>query len=279
LDRITKGGAKEYRSLVKKHGLEISSLSTHLEGQLILGPHDSSTDEWFKGSPEEKQKYGIERLKKTIDAASALEVPVVNSFTGVPEWGKWYVFPPKNEEIFESYFKLFAEKWSPVLDYAKDHNVKIAFETHPQELNYNLETAKSLLKSVNDHPALGFNYDPSHLIWQQMDPAQFIYELGQRIFHVHAKDVEVVPHSVSRTGILVTGPWNRMARAVRFRTIGWGNVPWNRVITALLETGYNYVMSVEHEDPCLSRDSGVELAVSFLKPLLKAQPPETKPWW
>lgn len=279
VEKVISGGGSEYKSLVKKYNLTISSLSTHLEGQLILGPHDSSTDDWFKGSPEEKQMYGIDRMKRAIEAAAYLEVPVVNSFTGVPDWGKWYVFPPKNEEIFESYFKLFSEKWSPILDFAKDHAIKIAFETHPQELNYNLDTAKSLLKSVNDHQALGFNYDPSHLVWQQMDPAQFIYEVGQRIYHVHAKDVEVVPHSASRTGVLVTGPWNKVARAVRFRTVGWGNVPWTRVITALLEVGYDYVMSVEHEDPCFSRNSGVELAVKFLKPLLAAQAPEVKPWW
>lgn len=279
IDEITSGKAGGFRHLLNKYGVQISALSNHLESQLILGPLDESTDIWFKGTPEEKIEYGVSRMKKTIDAAQTLNVPVVCGFTGVPEWGKWYNFPPTNEEIWNNYFKIFKDRWLPILDYAKDHGIKIAFETHPMELNYNLETAKRLVEVADRHGSLGFNYDPSHLIWQQMDAAQFIYELHDRIFHVHAKDVEVVPHSASRTGVLVAGPWNRVARSVRFRTVGWGQVPWRRVITALLETGYNYVLSVEHEDPCFSRDSGVEQALFFLKPLLNVQPPEVKPWW
>jgi len=279
IDKIISGNAGEYRKLVEKYGLIISALSNHLEGQLILGPHDESTDIWYKGTPEEKIKYGIERMKKTIEAAQQLEVPVVNTFTGCPSWRKWYVFPPTNEEIWERYYELFKERWMPIFDYARDHDVKIAFETHPQELNYNLETAKKLLEIADNHPAMGFNYDPSHLLWQQMDPVAFIYELGRRIFHVHAKDVEIVHYSAIRTGVLATGPWNRIARPVRFRTVGWGMVPWRQVITALLEVGYNYVLSVEHEDPTFSRDSGVQQAIEFLKPLAKVEPPEVRPWW
>ncbi len=279
IDKVLSGGAGEYKKTIESYGLMISALSNHLEGQLVLGPHDESTDEWYKGTPEEKVKYGIERMKKTIEAAAQLDVHVVNSFTGCPNWSAWYIFPPAYEKIWESYYELFKERWLPILDHAKEHDVKIAFETHPQELNYNLETAKKLLEVAEEHPALGFNYDPSHFLWQQMDPVIFIYEMGKRIFHVHAKDVEVVPHQAARTGVLATGAWNRVARAVRFRTVGWGQVPWRRVITALLEVGYDYVMSVEHEDPTFSRDSGVEQAIAFLKPLLKVAPPEVKPWW
>ncbi|MEM0345503.1 MAG: sugar phosphate isomerase/epimerase [Thermofilaceae archaeon] len=279
IDRVATGGAGEIRNLVGKYGMIISALSNHLEGQLILGPHDESTDIWCKGTAEEKVKYGVQRMKRTIEAAQALDVPVVCSFTGVPDWGKWYNYPPTNEEIWRRYFDLFKERWLPILDYAAEHGVRIAFETHPMELNYNLDSAKALLEAAGYHKALGFNYDPSHLLWQGMDPPLFIYELRDRIYHVHAKDVEVVPHEAMRTGVLAYGPWNRVARPVRFRTVGWGQVPWRRVITALLEVGYNYVLSVEHEDPCFSRDSGVEQAIAFLKPLVKVEPPEVKPWW
>jgi len=154
IDRIASGGAQEYLRQVEKYGLKISGLSNHLEGQLVLGPLDESTDDWFKGSPAEKVKYGTERMKKTIEAAQALGVPVVNGFTGVPEWGKWYPFPPANEKIWESYFGLFKERWLPILDFAKDHAVKLAFETHPQELNYNLDTAKAMLEAGGGHKAL-----------------------------------------------------------------------------------------------------------------------------
>ncbi|MEM2616779.1 MAG: TIM barrel protein, partial [Thermofilaceae archaeon] len=89
VDRVVTGGAGEIRNLVGKYGMIISALSNHLEGQLILGPHDESTDIWCKGTAEEKVKYGVQRMKRTIEAAQALDVPVVCSFTGVPDWGKW----------------------------------------------------------------------------------------------------------------------------------------------------------------------------------------------
>lgn len=279
IERIVKGGATEYKKNVEKYGLMISALSNHLEGQLILGPLDESTDDWFKGTPDEKVKYGIARLRKTIEAAAALDVPVVNTFTGCPDWAKWYVFPPANERIWESYWSIFKDRWLPILDYAKEQAVKIAYETHPQEMNYNLETAKKLLEVSENHPAAGFNYDPSHLMWQGMDPVQFIYELRGRIFHCHAKDSERVVHTALASGVLSVGPWNKLARGFRFRTVGWGEMPWRRIVTALLETGYNYVLSVEHEDPCMSRDSGVKQAIAYLKPLLAVEPPEVKPWW
>lgn len=146
-------------------------------------------------------------------------------------------------------------------------------------MNYNLETAKRLIEVSERHPSAGFNYDPSHLLWQGMDPVQFIYEVKDRIFHCHAKDSERVYHMVSASGVLATGPWNKTARGFRFRTVGWGEMPWRRIITALLEIGYDYVLSVEHEDPCMSRDSGVRQAVTYLRPLLEVEPPEVKPWW
>jgi len=279
IDKIVKGEALAYKKTVKKYGLTISALSNHLEGQYTLGPYDSSTDEWFKGSAEEKSKHAVERIKKTVEAAAALDVPVITTFTGVPEWGRWYTYPQSNMEVWQSYLNLFKERWLPILDYADSHGIKLAFETHPEELNYNVDTAKVLLKLVDNHKAMGFNYDPSHLLWQQMDPVQAVYEFNKRIFHVHAKDVEIVRHSASRTGVLINTPQEEVGRAVRFRTVGWGDVPWKKVITALLEIGYNNVLSVEHEDPCLSRKSGVEQAIYFLKPLVNVEPAEMKPWW
>jgi len=279
IDEVVNGGASAYKKVVGKYGLEISALSNHLEGQYVLGPHDASTDVWFKGSLEEKSDFAVKRMKTTIEAASALDVPTITTFCGIPEWGRWYTYPQHNIKVWEDYLELFKKKWLPILDYAKDHGIKMAFETHPQELNYNLDTAKVLLKVSDNHSSFGFNYDPSHLLWQQMDPVQFIYEINKRIVHVHAKDVELVKHSVSRTGVLINTPQDEIARAVRFRTIGWGDVPWRKVITALLEVGYNGVLSVEHEDPCFSRSSGVEQAITFLKPLLNVEPPELKPWW
>ncbi|MEM2367576.1 MAG: sugar phosphate isomerase/epimerase, partial [Candidatus Bathyarchaeia archaeon] len=264
--------------LVEGHNMIISALSNHLEGQLILGPHDESTDIWYKGTAEEKIKYGIMRLKKTAEAANALEVPVVCGFTGCPNWGAFYIFPPTYEKIYESFFDIFAQRFGEVLDHFAANGVKFAHEVHPQELAYNIETAEKMLKAVNYRKELGFNFDPSHLVWQLIDPVIFIKKFGDRIFHAHAKDGELPEENVRISGVIPTGSWMRPDRGFRFRIPGWGQVPWKRVLTALAEVGYDYVLSYEHEDPVMSREDGVEKTIAFLKPLIIKKRLE-KVWW
>lgn len=278
IDSILKGGATEYKKMINKYGLSISGLSNHLEGQLVLGPTGSSTDEWFNGSPEEKVKYGIERMKKTAEAAAALDVPVVNGFIGAPNWGAWYIFPPANERIFEEGFGLFAQRWGEILDVFASHGIRFAHEVHPQEQVYNIETAEQALKAINGRKEFGFNFDPSHFIWQCIDPVIFIKKFGDRIYHCHAKDAELVKENLSVSGVVPTGSWRRIGRGFRFRVVGWGDVRWKRVITALLEVGYDYVLSYEHEDPVMSREDGCEKCISFLRPLIIKAPLE-KVWW
>ena len=197
IDKVVSGGAQELKRLVEKYNMTISAVSNHLEGQLVLGPHDASTDDWFKGTPEEKIKYGIMRMKKTADAAKALDVPVVNGFIGCPNWGAWYIFPPAYEKIYESFFDVFAERWGEILDHFASNGVKFAHEVHPQELAYNIETAEQALKAINGKKEFGFNFDPSHLVWQLIDPVVFIKKFGDRIYHAHAKDGESSSRRIS----------------------------------------------------------------------------------
>ncbi|MFQ6076095.1 MAG: sugar phosphate isomerase/epimerase family protein [Candidatus Bathyarchaeia archaeon] len=278
IDEIIKGKATRFKRKVEKYGITISGLSNHLEGQLVLGPLDASTDNWFKGTPEEKVKFGTERMKKTAEAAAALDVPVVNGFVGAPNWGAWYIFPPAYEKIYEEGFDLLAERWGEILDVFSAHGIKFAHEVHPQEQAYNIETAEQALKALNNKKEFGFNFDPSHLIWQGIDPVVFIKRFGDRIYHAHAKDAELVKENLSTSGRIPTGAWRRLGRGFRFRVVGWGDVPWKRVITALLEVGYDYVMSYEHEDPVMSREDGCEKCIAFLKPLMIKAPLE-KVWW
>jgi len=278
IDEVTKGKATALKNLVKKYGMVISGLSNHLEGQMVLGPLDSSTDDWYKGPAEEKVKYAVKRMKKTAEAAAALDVRVVNGFIGAPNWGAWYVFPPAYERIYEEGFKLFSQRWGEILDTFASQGVKFAHEVHPQEQIYNIETAEQALRAINNRKEFGFNFDPSHLIWQGIDPVIFIKKFGDRIYHMHAKDAELVKENLPTSGCIPTGDWRRPGRGFRFRVVGWGDVPWKRIMTALLEVGYNYVMSYEHEDPVMSREDGVEKCIAFLKPLIIKAPLE-KVWW
>lgn len=277
IDKILTGGATAYKTTIKRYGLSISALNNAIEGALVLGPHDSATDEFYKGTPEEKVKYGMDRMKKTAEAAAALDVPVVSGFIGVAVgWGAFYVWPPKYEQIFEEGYKVFAERWGEILDHFQAHGIKFAHEVHPHQQAYNIETAEQALKVIN-RSNFGFNFDPSHLFWQGIDPVVFIKKFGDRIYHMHAKDGELVKENIATSGCIPTGSWRRPTRGFRFRTVGWGDIPWRRIITALTEVGYNYVMSVEHEDSTMSREDGCEKAIAFLKPLIIKAPLEKYP--
>mgnify|MGYP000418549780 FL=1 len=278
IDKILKGGATAYKKTIEKYGLFFSWLSDHLEGQLVLGPLDSSTDDIYKGTPEEKVKYGMERMKKTAEAAAALDVPVVNGFIGAPYWGAWYIFPPAYEKIFEQGFELFAERWGEILDHFAAQGIKFAHEVHPQEQAYNIETAEQALKAINYKKEFGFNFDPSHLVWQGIDPVIFIKKFGDRIYHAHAKDAELVKENLPVSGVIPTGAWRRPTRGFRFRVVGWGDVNWKRILTAFVEVGYDYVLSYEHEDPVMSREDGCEKCIAFLKPLI-IKAPLKEVWW
>ena len=223
-------------------------------------------------------KYGTERMKKTAEAAAALDVSVVNGFIGAPNWGAWYIWPAAYEKIFEEGFELFAERWGEIFDVFAANGIKFAHEVHPQEQAYNIETAEQAVKAINGKKEFGFNFDPSHLLWQGIDPVAYIKRLGDRIYHAHAKDAELVKENVPVSGTIPTGAWRRPGRGFRFRVVGWGDVDWKRVMTALLEVGYDYVLSYEHEDPVMSREDGCEKCIAFLKPLVIKAPLE-KVWW
>jgi sugar phosphate isomerase/epimerase len=287
IDRVIsdKNYVRELKETLEKFNLKISAVSNHLEGQLVLGPLDESTDDWAPSKdPEEKVKYGIERMIKTAQAVSVLcevgiqERPIVNGFTGSNVWDKWYIFPPKNEEIYEKAWNIFAERWNKILDKFKEYGVKFALEVHPTEIAYNIETAERAVKALNERPEFGFNFDPSHFVWQLIDPVIFIKRLGDRIFHAHAKDSELQQDEIPRSGIIPTGSWMRLDRGFRFRVPGWGDVNWKRIITAFVTVGYDYVLSYEHEDPVMSREDGCEKCIQFLKPLI-IKAPLKEVWW
>jgi sugar phosphate isomerase/epimerase len=278
-DLLTPGGARKLKRMLADHGLSISAINDGIAGQLSMGPHDSSTDAWAPGmTPEQKITYAVDHLKKAAQAASELEVPVVTGLIGSHVWDKWYIFPPANEKLYEEGFKVFADRWNPILDVYRKYGVKWGLEVHPTGIAYNIETAEMALAALDNRPEFGFNFDPSHLVWQLIDPVVFIKTFGKKIVHCHAKDAELQEDEVRRSGVLSTGSWMRGDRGFRFRVPGWGQVNWRRVITALVSNGYDYVLSFEHEDPVMSPEDGAEKAIEYLRPLI-IKKPLTKVWW
>jgi sugar phosphate isomerase/epimerase len=276
LEAAIANGGRDIARKVKNAGLEISALSNHQEGQLLLGPHGTDTDPMFEGTPEEKVAYSTKRLKMTAELANALEVNTVCGFMGCEDYSRWFPWPL--EDGFEQMGPVFVERMSPILDHYQTLGVRFAHECHPRQLAYNLETAKWVLEILEEHPAFGFNLDPANLVLAGMDPIVFVVEMVKRIFHVHAKDSEKVTHSHARSGLFAHGRWDRRDRGFRFRMPGWGDLDWRKLITELHIGGFQGVLSVEHEDPTMSREEGLRQAVSHLRPLLLQEPPGGR-WW
>ena len=264
-DEIINGGATKLKKTVASYGLGISALSNHADSMLILGVNEE-TNALFKGSKEDKIKYGSESLIKSAQAANALEVPVVNGFTGIANFGRYFPFP--NATGWAEQEQAFVERFTPILNRFKEYGVKFAMEPHPNNIIYDIHTAKRALELLDYHPSFGYNLDPANLTYLGLKVENFIDVLGDRIFHVHAKDAEVVEHNIQMGGVLMHGDWQRLDKSFRFRIPGWGDVQWKKVITELSMVGYDYVMSYEHEDVTMSVGDGVEKVVAYLKPLL-----------
>ncbi len=271
-DMLKQGNASTLRRAVEELGLDICAISNHADSFLIMGPTGVETDFIHAGTPKEKIKHGTERLILTAQAANALGVPVVVGYPGVENWGRFFFFPYGHG--WSEYEEQFAERFTPILDKFQEYGVRFAIEIHPNSFVYDTLTAEKALDLVNHHPALGYNLDPANVLYLKLSAELLIDRLGSRIYHVHAKDAELVEHNLPLGGVLMQGDMRRLDRSYRFRVPGWGDVRWKRIITELSMVGYQGVLSYEHEDVTMSRMDGVEKVAAYLKPLLIKNPYE-----
>jgi sugar phosphate isomerase/epimerase len=273
IEEIVKGpNAKALLKMLADRGLIISALANHPEGQIVLGPYGKDTDAICKGTKEEKIAFGTRRMIKTAQAANALGCPVVTGFIGCENFGRFFPWP--YSKGWSDMEKEFVERWGKILDKFGEYGVKFAHEPHPNELAYDIDTALRAVELMGNRKEFGFNFDPANLIYLDVNVENFIDQLRGKIYHVHAKDGEVVEHNVKRSGRIPQGDWQRLGRGFRFRIPGWGSVPWKKVLTELSLIGYDYVMSYEHEDVTMSRRDGITKTIAYLKPLLIEKPYE-----
>ncbi|GAJ20186.1 unnamed protein product, partial [marine sediment metagenome] len=158
---------------------------------------------------------------------------------------------------------------------------KLALEMHPGFMVYNPRALLRLRKAVG--PQIGANFDPSHLFWQGVNPIKALKEIGREgaLFHFHAKDTYIDRENTELNGVLDTTPYQNLRdRSWTFRTVGYGHdqLTWRRIISTLRIVGYDYVISIEHEDPLASIDEGLKKAVCFLKECILEEPPAGV-WW
>lgn len=260
---------REKREFLKQNGLEIFSISNHLAGQLVCDPNDDSRSDAFapaivKGDAEAKREWAVESMKQTARAAKNLDVSVVNGFTGSPIWHLLYSFPPVSPEMIDDGFARFAELWNPILDEFDKCGIRFGLEVHPTEIAYDIYTAERTLEAIGHRDAFGFNFDPSHLLWQFVDPVEFIRAFPDRIYHVHMKDASRTLDG--RNGILASHlNFGDPRRGWDFRSIGRGDVNFEEIIRALNVIGYKGPLSVEWEDSGMERFHGATESCSFTK--------------
>jgi sugar phosphate isomerase/epimerase len=264
---------KTYAQTIADAGLTISALSCH--GNPL--------------HPDSKiaEAYDVV-FKKTVCLAKRMGVPVVVTFSGCPgdsddaKHPNWVTcpWPPEYLDVLEwQWEKKAIPYWTDRARFAADNGVKVALEAHPGFIVYNVETMLRLRDATG--PNLGINFDPSHFFWQGVDVPAAIRALGDAIFHVHAKDVALDPRNVAVNGVIDTKTYRRMAeRSWLFRSVGWGHdeLEWKRIVSALRLAGYDYVMSIEHEDALASIDEGLKAAVDMLSRVILAEPP-VEAWW
>jgi sugar phosphate isomerase/epimerase len=191
-------------------------------------------------------------------------VEVVNGFTGSPIWHLLYPFPPVPEELIEAGFRRFAELWHPILDVFAEQGVRFALEVHPTEIAFDLHTAARALEALDGRREFGFNYDPSHLLWQGIEPERLIHEHPDRIYHAHMKDAAVTLDG--RSGILASHiNFGERGRGWDFRSVGRGEVDFEAVIRALNHVGYQGPLSVEWEDAGMDREHGARESLEFTR--------------
>lgn len=264
---------RTFKQALDRRGLTISALSCH-------------------GNPihpqRERARADHDTFIKTVALAQRLDVSTVITFSGCPGGDphatqpNWIVspWPPEFSAMLDwQWREQVIPYWTEASQAARSAGVRVAIEMHPNFVVYNPESMLRLRDVAPD--VIGCNFDPSHMIWQQVDIVAAIRELAGSIFHVHAKDCRVDRVNTMRNGVLDAKSYTREhERSWIFRTVGYGSdaIFWKDLVSNLRMIGYDDVLSIEHEDSLMSGSEGLKKAIAFLKPLLIAEPAGEAYW-
>jgi sugar phosphate isomerase/epimerase len=268
--------------ILERHGLRVWAISNHLKGQAVCDDpidfrHEAIVGSrvWGDGNGEGVRQRAADEMKLTAKVARMMGVETVVGFTGSKIWPYVAMFPPVPAAVIDAGYQDFADRWNPILDVYDSEGVRFAHEVHPSEIAYDYWSTVRALEAIDHRSAFGLNWDPSHMMWQQIDPVGFMLDFADRIYHVDCKDTRLRPAD-GRAGVLGSHlAWGNPRRGWDFVSTGHGDVPWEDSFRALTSIGYSGPISVEWEDAGMDRLHGAREALAFVRSKLWDQPSQS----
>ncbi len=260
--------ADEIKGLVNSHGLEITELSTHLQGQLVaVNPvydelFDGFAPEALRKNPAERQKWAVQQLKYAAQASKNLGLKASVTFSGALLWPMLYPWPQRPAGIVDTCFDELAKRWTPILDVYEDNGIDLCYEIHAGEDLHDGITFEMFLDKVKGHKRANLLYDPSHFILQCLDYLEYIDLYHERIKMMHVKDAEFNP--TGRQGVY-GGYQNWVDRAGRFRSLGDGQVDFKSIFSKLTQYDFPGWAVLEWECALKHPEDGAREGAEFIK--------------
>lgn len=257
----------EVKGICADAGVEITELSTHLQGQLVaVNPaydiaFDAFAPEAMRGNPAKRQEWAVDQVKKAAIASERLGLSASVSFTGALAFPYLYPWPQRPDGLVEEAFSELGRRWTPILNHYADHGVSIGYEIHPGEDVFDGATYEMFVDACGGHVAAMINYDPSHFLLQQLDYLAFIDLYHDRINAFHVKDAEFNPDG--RQGVY-SGYQSWINRAGRFRSLGDGQVDFPAIFSKLTQYGYDSWAVLEWECCIKSPEQGAAEGAPFI---------------
>jgi len=257
----------EIKAIYAEHGVEITELSTHLQGQLVAvhPAYDTQFDNFcpneLKGKPKERQAWAVNQMLLAAKASRNLGLDAHATFSGSLLWHTIYPWPQRPQGLVEDGFKELAKRWLPILNTFDDAGVDLCYELHPGEDLHDGVTFERFLAATNNHSRCNILYDPSHFVLQQLDYLQFIDFYHDRIKMFHVKDAEFLPNG--KSGVY-GGYQGWVDRPGRFRSLGDGQIDFNGIFSKLAQYGYQGWAVLEWECCLKNPQDGAAEGVDFI---------------
>jgi len=264
----SKSYCDDIKGQAAENGIEITDLSTHLQGQLVAvhpaydAPFDNFADPSVRGNPKARQEWAVDQVMKSITASRNLGIDRTVSFSGALAWPYMYPWPQRPAGLVETAFDELAKRWRPILDHAEEHGVDVCYEIHPGEDLHDGDTFEMFLERVDNHARCNMLYDPSHYVLQCLDYIDNIDIYAERIRMFHVKDAEFNP--TGRKGVY-GGFQSWENRAGRFRSLGDGQVDFATIFSKMATNDFDGWAVVEWECAIKHPEDGAREGAQFVK--------------